>query len=285
MPKKSSIMQTKPRPKPVTLSLNFCRTQRRMNQLLLSEFFFFARTSQKFLESLAVLAKTKVFEAGDVVFKEEDASTDMYIIRAGRGLVELSTKKRGIQTVLRSGDCFGELGLLGLAKSRICTATAKTVCHTSVVKRDYDFLDLLRRFPADVTTIESTVSNYIKHRPTLNFQFTEDMARSSIVNSKHWGLLSNDQSTEYCERIAAERQVDAEHRRFQIERFLHNAIGADMRHMIAKRKVTTGKFSLPSVRHSKGRPEFHSIMTNDTSIETHPSIYSETSLSLSGSLI
>ena len=73
---------------------------------------------------------TRQFEAGDVIFKEKDPGSSMFIIQSGE--VEVSTTKNHIKVVhakLGKGVIFGEMALIdGQPRSATVTAIKPTVC-------------------------------------------------------------------------------------------------------------------------------------------------------------
>lgn len=129
----------------------------------------------------------KVFDKNKVIYSEGDRSSDMYFIRAGSGRVELVTNKFGVDAELRCGDFFGELGFLGLAKRRVSTAIARTVCYTTIIKRN-DFIDALCALPVDATKIRRAVPKYLRNKNLLNEVFLSPK-HPNIVSIEAWDLF------------------------------------------------------------------------------------------------
>jgi CRP-like cAMP-binding protein len=94
-------------------------------------------------------------DAGEVIFREGDAGTVMYVIESGE--VEISRSTRGQQPValLGPGDFFGEMAILE-DQPRFATATARTACVLRAVDREA-FASLLRE---DLETTVRIMRNF-----------------------------------------------------------------------------------------------------------------------------
>jgi hypothetical protein len=77
--------------------------------------------------------QTKTFSQGDVIFREEDESSEAYRILSGHVEISIATHD-GARTLaqLTAGDFFGEMSLID-DKPRSATATALTDCEVEVI--------------------------------------------------------------------------------------------------------------------------------------------------------
>ena len=98
---------------------------------------------------VATVARSKRWEAGDVVVNEDEFAFDFYAIKDGEAIVQQGGEH---VRVLRSGDFFGELGVVPAAGhrwSRRRTATVVvTVPTAAIVISGSDFRCLVDDIPA-----------------------------------------------------------------------------------------------------------------------------------------
>ncbi|MBU0995026.1 MAG: cyclic nucleotide-binding domain-containing protein [Proteobacteria bacterium] len=83
----------------------------------ISEYDIFTGLSSKDLESIQRIMKAKRFEANDIILKESNISSDLFILKSGRVSIELDTSsynEAGSEqiVILRPGDIFGEIAFL-----------------------------------------------------------------------------------------------------------------------------------------------------------------------------
>jgi CRP/FNR family transcriptional regulator/CRP/FNR family cyclic AMP-dependent transcriptional regulator len=101
------------------------------------------------LDMLAKLSAIRNFKKGDVIIKQGDPGSGLYVIL--NGSVSVSNKNRPglpdtLLNTLGKGDFFGEMSLIdGYPRSATCSA----VTETQVVELNrWVFLDVLRREPS-----------------------------------------------------------------------------------------------------------------------------------------
>lgn len=101
-------------------------------------------------ETLTMIEKIgtkKMYKKNDVVLKEEEAGTALFVIVKGKVKVARSSNdgREVILTILSESDFFGEMAILdGLTRS--ATVTAIEDSELFLIQRN-DFLNLLREFP------------------------------------------------------------------------------------------------------------------------------------------
>ena len=76
---------------------------------------------------LAGMARPALYGAGDVIVREGDAGSSMFVVVRGEAVVTLAASKEPIAR-LRGGDFFGEMSLL-TGDPRTATVAAATDCH------------------------------------------------------------------------------------------------------------------------------------------------------------
>lgn len=101
------------------------------------------------LADVATAAQTKIFKKGEVLFRQGDPGTHLYVIR--KGSVKVSIKNsEGLditQTYVPAGKYVGEMALFGEeAKPRSATVTAAVACETIVMEKG-DFQHVLNKSP------------------------------------------------------------------------------------------------------------------------------------------
>ena len=101
-------------------------------------------------ELVLSVARRRTYRAGEVVVRQGDDATSMYLIERGRVLVRLDDAGGDslILGLLGPGDMFGELGLVGAQHER--TATAEAVDDVSALALRADDFRRLRRDSTDV---------------------------------------------------------------------------------------------------------------------------------------
>ncbi len=103
---------------------------------------------QEHLDMLAKLATTRNFKKGEIIIKQGDPGTGLFVVL--NGTVAVTTKNRpglpdNMLNNLGKGDFFGEMSLIdGYPRSATVTATSET---EAVELNRWVFLDVLRREP------------------------------------------------------------------------------------------------------------------------------------------
>lgn len=109
----------------------------------------FAGTSPVFLHSLAMMLQPAVFEAEDVIVREGELGTTMFVV--ARGEVEVLDRDGNRLNRLGSGSFFGELALLSAGPRR---ATVRALSHCDLYALDKaDLQHVLRDQPRFAHTI------------------------------------------------------------------------------------------------------------------------------------
>ena len=96
-------------------------------------------------------------QAGDVILKEGEESTDAYIILKGQ--VDVIKNNEIIET-LQENSLFGEIGLVD-QRPRTATCVAKTTCTLGTVTREH-FTTLLKNRPKAVIPILKLVAERMR---------------------------------------------------------------------------------------------------------------------------
>ena len=94
------------------------------------------------LEMFATEENPRVCEAGEVIFRQFDMGSEMYVVLEGE--VELAIGANTLET-LGPGEPFGEMALIDQSP-RVATATAKTPCKLAVIP-EKRFLFLVQTTP------------------------------------------------------------------------------------------------------------------------------------------
>ncbi|MEI7555694.1 cyclic nucleotide-binding domain-containing protein [Candidatus Chlorohelix sp.] len=108
-----------------------------------------AALKHEHLDMLAKLSATRNFKKGEIIIKQGDPGSGLFVILSGS--VSVSNKNRpglsdNMLNELGRGDFFGEMSLIdGYPRSATCTAAIET----QVVELNrWVFLDVLRREPS-----------------------------------------------------------------------------------------------------------------------------------------
>lgn len=92
------------------------------------------------IERLLKICHSTTFLAGEAICAQGEASDRMFICLAGE--IEIRTDKAGVIHVMKSGELFGEMGVV-TEQPRSASAVAKSDCTLLMVhKRDFDVLVL-----------------------------------------------------------------------------------------------------------------------------------------------
>ena len=104
----------------------------------------------------------RVFEPGDVVFREGDPGMEMYLLQEGKVVITKSAGNSEVfLAVLERGDFFGEMALFD-SQPRHANCTALTRTRVAVVKSG-ELLMKLRRDPTLAIEMLLTMSRRIRY--------------------------------------------------------------------------------------------------------------------------
>jgi CRP-like cAMP-binding protein len=104
-----------------------------------------ADLDRRTLKRLAEQGKRRTYAPGEVVIREGDTASALYIIIKGRVRVERHDSAEGPVGELRAGDFFGELALIEeRPRSATIVATEETECVLFVA---WEFTALLKEHP------------------------------------------------------------------------------------------------------------------------------------------
>ena len=97
---------------------------------------------------LVKIAKERQYKAGDPIFKEGDASTELYMVVEGEVEITLKIAPQLADTSVyqvKQNDIFGEFAFVD-PKPRSASAWSKTDAVLAVITKD-DFEELTKKFP------------------------------------------------------------------------------------------------------------------------------------------
>ncbi|MBC5824653.1 MAG: Crp/Fnr family transcriptional regulator [Candidatus Eremiobacteraeota bacterium] len=122
-------------------------TEKTLDAALLKKVPLFVEFSDPDLAAVAALTQTRKFSKHAVLVYEGDPGDSLFIVIHGNVAVTRVSNdgKETILSILKSGDFFGEMGVLD-ASPRSATIKALGEAHVAVLARD-DFLDLLGKSP------------------------------------------------------------------------------------------------------------------------------------------
>jgi len=90
------------------------------------------------LKTILGICKPDAFKDDAIIFNENDPSHSMYIILSGE--VDITSFKAGLIFTLKSGDIFGEIGLI-TQQTRSASAIAQSSCKLLHIEHtDFNFL-------------------------------------------------------------------------------------------------------------------------------------------------
>jgi CRP-like cAMP-binding protein len=130
---------------------------------LLKSVYLFGDLADEELSRLAAIGKTTALQTGDVLFREGDPATALYVVKYGSVRV-----KRGGRTddhavaTLSAGSHFGELGFVDDSPR---SAMVEAIERTELVQVDYaDLARVLREHPAVAARLYRAMSRYLARR-------------------------------------------------------------------------------------------------------------------------
>ena len=124
----------------------------------------FEGLSDEELLLIAKLAREETYEAGAVIFRENEPARDLYIVREGRVAILIDIG-RGKQTVIDTIYRNGSFGWSAMVPPYILTGTAKTMEKTRViVLTGQDLRELCRMSCGTCYTIMEKLATIISSR-------------------------------------------------------------------------------------------------------------------------
>lgn len=104
----------------------------------------------------------RVFEPGDIIFREGDPGTEMYLLQEGKVVISKAVGNSEVfLALLERGEFFGEMALFD-AQPRHATCKALTRTRVAVVKSG-ELLMKLRRDPTLALEMLQTMSRRIRY--------------------------------------------------------------------------------------------------------------------------
>ena len=187
------------------------------------------------LESFAGIATKRKYKKNMVLIQQGDDTGSLYILLDGEMRVYLEDDQGKELTVkiLKAGDSFGELALLG-DFPRIANVIAMTDCVVSAVSKD-SYLTILKENPQIALALIESLANMVR-------ETTEEL--SSIALSDVYGRL-----THILDKYAVDRDGQK-----QVPKFTHreisNMIGSS-REMVSKimKELEKGEYISVSDEH------------------------------------
>jgi glucose-6-phosphate 1-dehydrogenase len=114
-----------------------------VNREVLDQVPLFHGSPPSFLQGLAMMLKSDVFDAGDAICHRGEPGNEMYFI--ARGQAEVLDQQNKVVATLPQGSFFGEIALL-TDQPRTATIRAKSQCDLYVLDKT-DFQNALRNHP------------------------------------------------------------------------------------------------------------------------------------------
>ena len=125
---------------------------------ILGKIDLFRGINARVLGRLEKLARSRTYDAGDIVVEEGSSGVALFVIRSGKVRVTqvvAGGRERVIRT-MGAGESFGEMALFNnRPRSATITAVAPTEC---LALHQFDFLDHLRAQPEVAIRLLDTVS-------------------------------------------------------------------------------------------------------------------------------
>lgn len=131
------------------------------------------------IDRIGALFKTRRIRAGEVLFREGDEGSEMFIVRTGAVATSIQQPDgtdRQI-TVFREGNFFGEMSIFENApRSATCTGAEESML---ISLHEKDFYRMIEEFPGVATKIMFRMLNITAQRLRDTGEFLSDMV--------HWG--------------------------------------------------------------------------------------------------
>ncbi|MGE0667920.1 MAG: cyclic nucleotide-gated ion channel [Sphingomonadales bacterium] len=143
-----------------------------VNKELLGQVSVFSELGPQPLSRIALLLRARIFNPSDIIVRRGEHADCMFFILSGE--VEIASGAR--HNRLRTGDFFGELGLI-TEKARAFTATARSRCQLMVLQKT-DFLHLVTENPEIGRSILRLASERLVDADEHTEVMEEDIART-----------------------------------------------------------------------------------------------------------
>ena len=134
---------------------------------ILSGIPLFAGLPAEELATLGGALRRRACRAGEVIFRQDDPGTSLYVIESGVVKIQRTSPdgRQVILAILWAGDFFGELALLD-GEPRSADAVAKDDCALLVLDRG-DFLRFIERYPLAATRLLAALSRRLRRTDQL----------------------------------------------------------------------------------------------------------------------
>ncbi|XP_020259216.1 potassium channel AKT1-like [Asparagus officinalis] len=156
---------------------------------LILKVYLFRGVSSDILFQLVSEMKAEYFPPREDVILKNEAPTDFYILVTGS--VDLIDEKNGVEQVVgeaRSGDIFGEIGVL-CYKPQLLTARTKKLCQLLRLNRT-SFLSIVQSNVGDGTIIMSNLLQYLKEHKDYGTGRILDEVESMLTRASETGFGS-----------------------------------------------------------------------------------------------
>jgi signal transduction histidine kinase/CRP-like cAMP-binding protein len=148
----------------------------------------FRKVPPELLEKIVRDLKIKRFTDGEVIFEDQSAGGELYLLIEGS--VKVSKSKRSgeeiVIGIIKAGDCFGEISMVD-RQSRSARIVAKGKCHTAVLSRKkFDYL--YRQSPVFAVNILQTVVRRLRSANQIYLEHEEKNTAAlhhQLTKTKH----------------------------------------------------------------------------------------------------
>jgi len=168
-----------------------------------------AGVSEDFIDHLRERVTLVAFEPGQVIFRQDEAADNFYLVRIG--FVKVTQSFPGGEIVLKylaRGDYLGEIGLL---HDSVRMATCTALDHVELVRIGAeDFGEMMRRFPAIRSVMEAEASSRLaevreRHERAASLPISNFLAQG-LMEAQNLLLLDLERCTrcDLCVRACAD---------------------------------------------------------------------------------
>ena len=138
---------------------------------------FFNVLSGEEIEKISSRIKMKKYDRNAVLFREGDASEEVFIIKSGT--VKIYNNTRDFVT-LDKGDMFGELGVIS-DRDRSLSAIVMSEKSDMYVISKSDFLYMLERYPVLITNLEKILCHRLEQATVRLINYLRDYSVSKEI--------------------------------------------------------------------------------------------------------